>query len=122
MKEVKELIQKSLADILQQRKLQGFEAIKSIILTHEEWTPDNNLMTPSFKLKRKDLLDKYKVEIVDLYNEIDPSLNLPGGSGKKKEKDDKKKDGKKKEEPKKDDKKKDEKKKDDKKEDPKKRY
>lgn len=43
-----------------------WETIKKIELTPEAWTVDNNLLTPTFKPKREEILKKYK----DLYNNI----------------------------------------------------
>ncbi len=45
-----------------------WETIKRIELTPETWTVDNNLLTPTFKPKRTEILKKYK----DLYDKIYP--------------------------------------------------
>ncbi|MGB5384893.1 MAG: long-chain fatty acid--CoA ligase [Lutimonas sp.] len=45
-----------------------WETIKRIELTPEAWTVDNNLLTPTFKPKRTEILKKYK----DLYDKIYP--------------------------------------------------
>ena len=43
--------------------LNGFEKIKSLYITTEDFTPDNKLMTPSLKQCRKAIAEKYKVEL-----------------------------------------------------------
>lgn len=47
-------------------KLNGFEIVKNVFLDHEMWTTDN-LLTPTFKLKRKEAETKYKSEIDRMY-------------------------------------------------------
>ena len=41
----------------------GYEVAKTIILDHEEWTTDNDMMTPSMKVKLRNLLAKFDEEI-----------------------------------------------------------
>lgn len=48
-------------------KLEKFEIPTDILLCTDIWTPDNNLVTAAFKLKRKEIYDKYKNEIDKLY-------------------------------------------------------
>lgn len=47
--------------------LEKFEIPTAIILSTDVWTPDNNLVTAAFKLKRKEIYDKYKIKIDELY-------------------------------------------------------
>ena len=42
------------------KKFGKWETIKKIELTPDEWTVDNNLLTPTFKPKRSEILKKYK--------------------------------------------------------------
>eukprot|EP01117_Protostelium_nocturnum_P007056 TRINITY_DN2529_c0_g1_i1.p1 TRINITY_DN2529_c0_g1~~TRINITY_DN2529_c0_g1_i1.p1 ORF type:complete len:852 (-),score=368.62 TRINITY_DN2529_c0_g1_i1:252-2807(-) len=56
-------------------KIQGFEAIKGIILTPIEWTAENGLTTPTMKLKRNVLRDHFKPQIDTLYDECEAALN-----------------------------------------------
>lgn len=44
----------------------GYETAKSMILDHEEWTTDNDLMTPSLKVKLRNLLAKHEDSIKGL--------------------------------------------------------
>ena len=43
------------------------EQVKKWIIVPDEWTPDSGEVTPSLKLKRKVVLDKYASEIESLY-------------------------------------------------------
>ena len=43
------------------------EKIKKFILINEEFTIDNGMLTPTLKLKRKKILEKYKVDLEKLY-------------------------------------------------------
>ena len=47
--------------------LQGFERVRSFILSDEEWTVENKDLTTSFKPMRNKLLEKHKVQIEKLY-------------------------------------------------------
>ena len=49
---------------------QGFEIIKNIHLDTEQFTVQNDLMTPSFKLKRAPLQKKYQAVIEQMYAEL----------------------------------------------------
>ncbi|MDA1131554.1 MAG: AMP-binding protein, partial [archaeon] len=44
----------------------GYETAGSIILDHEEWTTDNDLLTPSMKVKLRNLLTKHEDAINNL--------------------------------------------------------
>ena len=57
-------------EVAKKGKLFGYQFVKAIHLDPTEWTPDNNLMTPTFKLKRKSLQDKYQAEIESLYKSL----------------------------------------------------
>lgn len=65
----KEVHQKIFEEIEHGNKNFGkWETIKRIELTAEQWTVDNNLLTPTFKPKRNEILKKYK----HLYDRIYP--------------------------------------------------
>lgn len=64
----------AVADMLQQlrttgseAKLKGYEMIKGVILDVEEFSVENELLTPTFKPKRAQLLKKYNDQITTLY-------------------------------------------------------
>lgn len=39
-----------------------------IVICKQEWTPDNDLLTSAFKLKRNNVLKYYKNEIDSMFN------------------------------------------------------
>lgn len=58
---------KELADHAKKCKLEKFEVPCAVTLCKEVWTPDMGLVTAAFKLKRKDIQEKYKNEINRMY-------------------------------------------------------
>lgn len=48
-------------------RVKGFERIAAVWLDAEEWSVDNDMMTPSFKLKRPQLQKHYQKEIDQMY-------------------------------------------------------
>ena len=50
--------------------LHGFEQVRDIVLTDEEFSADNGLLTPTFKLKRPQALQKYKEQIDVVYENL----------------------------------------------------
>lgn len=52
------------------RGLQSFEIPKGLILEPVPWTPDD-ILTPSFKLKRRDAKEKYGAQLDALYAKLD---------------------------------------------------
>jgi long-subunit acyl-CoA synthetase (AMP-forming) len=49
-----------------------YQKVKKVILVREEWTNDNNLLTPTLKIKRNAIGAKYETKLQELYynNEI----------------------------------------------------
>jgi long-chain acyl-CoA synthetase len=47
--------------------LSGIELVEGVVISAEEWTPQNGLMTPSHKLNRKRLWEKYEDQINTVY-------------------------------------------------------
>ncbi len=45
----------------------SYEQIRRLHYTFDKWTVDNELLTPTFKLKRKNIIRKYENEIAALY-------------------------------------------------------
>jgi long-chain acyl-CoA synthetase len=53
-------------------KLKGFELVKGVMVEAEMFSVDNELLTPSFKLKRPQLQKKYQALIDAMYLKLDP--------------------------------------------------
>ena len=49
-------------------ELEKYETIKKFALVPDEWTPDNNMLTPSMKKRRRDILTTYEEEIREIYS------------------------------------------------------
>ena len=49
------------------KNLSLVEKVKKFKLIKEEFTIDNGMLTPTLKLKRKKILDKYKEDLEKLY-------------------------------------------------------
>lgn len=47
--------------------LAGIELVEGVVLTEEEWTPQNGLVTSAQKLNRKGIVQKHKKEIDEAY-------------------------------------------------------
>ena len=71
MPALKREVMKGLKTAADQSSLAGFERVRKIHLTADVWDPSNGLLTPTFKLKRKQLYEKYKSEIAALYEELE---------------------------------------------------
>jgi long-chain acyl-CoA synthetase len=63
--EVRTLIEKELAD--RSTSFKGFEKPKKFLITAEDFTTDNGLLTPTMKLKRRNVLEKYEKDLDALY-------------------------------------------------------
>lgn len=53
--------------------LKGFENVKNIYLESQQFTVENDLLTPSFKIKRNEVKNKYQKQIDAMYAEINGS-------------------------------------------------
>jgi long-chain acyl-CoA synthetase len=58
-------------DLSRESKFQGFEVVKAIRLHPTPFTIENDLMTPTFKLKRKKIRDMHEKIIASLYDGLD---------------------------------------------------
>lgn len=56
-----------LAAVSKKERLKGFERIPAVILTPEQFSTDNDLMTPSFKLKRPQLQKRFQKQLDGAY-------------------------------------------------------
>jgi len=66
--DLKKEILADLKSIGKDAKLNGFEMIKSVHLSPEEFSVGNNLLTPTFKLKRNEAKKFFKTQIDDMYS------------------------------------------------------
>lgn len=66
-KEMNKVILDQLTKLANDVQMKGYEKVKKIFLTNEPFSVENGMLTPSYKLKRHDLLKKYKNEIDKLY-------------------------------------------------------
>jgi long-chain acyl-CoA synthetase len=53
-------------------EVKAFERPKDFVLTAEEFTPENDMLTPTLKLKRRNVMAKYGDQLADLYDEAVP--------------------------------------------------
>jgi len=60
----------SLDELAQQRGLNGFEKIKAVHLTRDQFSPENGLLTPSLKLCRYKVQQKYQTIIAELEKRV----------------------------------------------------
>ena len=58
---------KDMSDLATKNKLNKLELIHKIHLTNEEFTAANNLLTPSMKMKRFDLRERFIKDLDNLY-------------------------------------------------------
>lgn len=63
----KEAEKKVLADVVaaaRKANLKDFEIVKAVVLVHDEWTPDNGMLTAAMKLQRAKIYAKYR-DLID---------------------------------------------------------
>ncbi|KAJ3296873.1 long-chain fatty acid-CoA ligase [Rhizoclosmatium sp. JEL0117] len=67
-KEVRTAVLNSLKDVAKSIGLKPAEIVGQVYVSHEEWTPQNGLLTAAMKLQRKQIVTKYKSEIAKMYS------------------------------------------------------
>lgn len=65
--ELKAALMKDITSISRQQGLHGFETVRDICIESELFTAENDLVTPTFKLKRNKLRDAYQSQIDAMY-------------------------------------------------------
>lgn len=45
-----------------------YQKVKKVIVVREEWTNENNLLTPTLKMKRNAIGAKYETTLQELYH------------------------------------------------------
>ncbi|GIL73086.1 hypothetical protein Vretimale_4702 [Volvox reticuliferus] len=61
-------------------KLNSLEQVKAVKLVPEQFTVENDLMTPSYKLKRAPLLKRYRTAVDDMYKQLTAEAANKGGA------------------------------------------
>ena len=64
---LKQAILQEMDSVAKENKLAGFEQVKTIHLVEELFSVENNLLTPTFKLKRNIAQKKFEKELNALY-------------------------------------------------------
>ncbi|MGA9511526.1 MAG: long-chain fatty acid--CoA ligase [Candidatus Sulfotelmatobacter sp.] len=59
------------------RNLARFEKLKRVLLVPDEFTAENGALTPTMKLRRRVIEDRYRVQIDDLYAQAEASTTTP---------------------------------------------
>lgn len=57
-----------------QSSIKHYERVRDFVLEDEEFTPNNGMLTPSLKIKRRAIMDKHGDEIDDLYEGDHPLM------------------------------------------------
>ncbi|XP_016565840.2 long chain acyl-CoA synthetase 6, peroxisomal [Capsicum annuum] len=73
----KATILKDMNTVGKEAKLRGFELAKAITLVLEPFTIENDLLTPTFKIKRPQARAYFAKEIADMYAELSTSNSSP---------------------------------------------
>lgn len=66
----KKVIMDDIVQISAKNKLSGLEKPKDIFLTSDAFSIENNLLTPTFKLKRNVAREHFKEQITHMYDEL----------------------------------------------------
>ncbi|KAG6611788.1 putative long-chain-fatty-acid-CoA ligase [Phytophthora cinnamomi] len=64
---IRSTVKKEIEEASKRATLAGFERVREIYLHHELFTVDNELLTPTFKLRRADAQKRFKTEIAHMY-------------------------------------------------------
>ncbi|KNC83602.1 hypothetical protein SARC_04160 [Sphaeroforma arctica JP610] len=72
--ELKALLKAEVVDVHKTYKLKGYELVKDFIVESEVFTVDNELLTPTFKLKRPNATKKYQAALTEMYDKVDAEL------------------------------------------------
>ncbi|CAF0885929.1 unnamed protein product [Rotaria sp. Silwood1] len=70
-KEIKDLIFNDIKQLEKANSLKGFEMAKDIYLHPEQFSVENNLLTPTMKTKRPELAKYFEKEIDEMYKDIE---------------------------------------------------
>lgn len=62
-KQVQEAVLKALNGVGKKSNLKPLETLQTVVMTDEEWTPQNGMLTAAQKLNRKEILKQHKKEV-----------------------------------------------------------
>ena len=63
---MRELIRSEI-DTVQHASFKGYERVQNFVLVAEDFTTDNGMLTPTLKLKRRVVLERYGADLDALY-------------------------------------------------------
>jgi long-chain acyl-CoA synthetase len=66
---LREAIMEEMNIVAAAKHLFDFQCVKAIHVDSHAWTPENDLLTPTFKIRRRALADHYRVQIEELYRQ-----------------------------------------------------
>ena len=66
-KELRLVDSKIIAEEKTNKNLNLIEKVKKFVLIYEEFTINNGMLTPTLKLKRKEIIKNYKQQLENLY-------------------------------------------------------
>ena len=70
MSEVNKLVLEIISELGRENKLARYEIPIKVHLEHSQFTVENNLMTPTYKIKRLELFKKYELIISNMYKDM----------------------------------------------------
>ncbi|EPZ34892.1 AMP-dependent synthetase/ligase domain-containing protein [Rozella allomycis CSF55] len=73
---IKEKLLAEMNQVAKYQKLQGFEIVRAIYIEHSPFTVENDLLTSTMKLKRAKAKQFYKLQLDQLYDELNRSKQL----------------------------------------------
>ncbi|CAF4279949.1 unnamed protein product [Rotaria sordida] len=69
--EIKDLIFNDIKELEKLNQLKGFELVKDIYLYPDQFSVENNLLTPTMKSKRPELAKYFEKQIDEMYKHIE---------------------------------------------------
>jgi len=69
--DVKKMVLDDMTTVGKQSGLHSFEQVKDIYLSAEQFSVENDLLTPTLKSKRPKLKDHFKEELCEMYKHLD---------------------------------------------------
>ena len=67
---LKEALMGEMALLAKENDLKPFEQVKDILVTPEVWSVENDLLTPTFKVKRNALKKAFQPQIDNMYSKL----------------------------------------------------